>query len=412
MTDQFYTNPRVLDRLHEGPLGSHIDGFAAWLSEQGYMKLTITYGLRLVGALSCWMQQRGISASDLDEKTTADFLRERRNERRIHLGDMSKLNLLLKYLRRSHVIPVPAAVVDNSEVGSIMRHFADYLSQERRLSEASLHNYLPVVRQFLEERFGAQPIIFEEIQQVDISGFVLSYTNRFSRARAKVMVTALRSFFSFLRLRGSISTDLASVVPTVANWQCATLPNWIPPEDVEHLLSSCDQSTSNGQRNYTILLLLARLGLRSGEVVNMTLDDIDWEAGEIRVGGKGRRHDRLPLPKEVGEALTRYLCQGRPRCSTRRVFVRMRAPVRGFISRGAIYSIVQQAFDRAGLHPSHKGPHTLRHSLATNMLRKGASLSEIGEILRHRDLATTQIYAKVDLEALSKIAQPWPGGEQ
>jgi site-specific recombinase XerD len=254
--------------------------------------------------------------------------------------------------------------------------------------------------------------MFEEIRQIDISRFVLRYANKSSRGRAKLMVTGLRSFFRFLRMHGYISTDLASVVPTVANWQCATLPNWIPPGDVEHLLRSCDQSTTSGQRNYTILLLLARLGLRSGEVVNMTLDDINWEAGEIRVGGKSRRLDRLPLPKDVGEALARYLCQGRSRCSTRRVFVRMRAPVCGFMGSGAIYSMVQRAFDRAGLHPSHKGPHILRHSLATNMLRQGASLAEIGEVLRHRDLATTQIYAKVDLEALSKIAHPWPGGGQ
>lgn len=413
MIDQFYTDKRVLDRLHGGPLGPYINDFTAWLSEQGYAKFTITYGIRLIGTLNCWMQLRDLSVTDLDEKITADFFRDRRSKRRIQLADIPKINLFLKHLRQSHVIPVPAVEVDNSELGGIVRSFADYLSKERRLSEASLQNYVPVVRQFLEERFGSEPIMFKEIQQIDISRFVLRYANRFNRARAKIMVSALRSFLRFLHLYGYISTDLASVVPTVANWQCATLPNWIPPEDVEHLLNSCDQSTSTGQRDYAILLLLARLGLRSGEVVNMTLDDIDWEAGEIRVSGKSRRHDRLPLPKDVGEALAKYLCQGRPRrCSTRRVFVRMRAPLRGLMGRGAIYSMVQRAFDRAELHPSHKGPHTLRHSLATNMLRKGASLSEIGQILRHRDLATTQIYAKVDLEALSKIAQPWPGGEQ
>lgn len=412
MTDQFNTDQRVLDRLHGGPLGPHIDAFAAWLSEQGYAKSTITYGLRIVGALSGWMQRGGLSVTDLDEKTTVDFLRDRKSERRIHLSDIPKLNLLLEHLRQSHVIPVPATDVDISELGSIEREFSNYLSQERKLSEASLQNYVPVARQFLEERFGTRPIVFEEIQQIDISRFVLRYVNRFNRGRAKIMVSALRSFFNFLHLHGHISTDLAATIPTVANWRCATLPNWIPSEDVERLLNSCDQSTITGQRDYTILLLLARLGLRSGEVINMTLDDIDWEAGVIRVSGKGRWHDKLPLPNDVGEALARYLCQGRPRCSTRRVFVRMKAPLRGLMGRGAIYSVVQRAFDRAGLHPSHKGPHTLRHSLATNMLHKGASFGEIGEILRHRDFDTTQIYAKVDLSALRKIAQPWPGGEQ
>ena len=412
MTDQFYTDQRVLDRLYGGPLGPHIDDFAAWLSKQGYAKSTITYGLRLVGALSYWMQLGGLGVIDLDEKTTADFIRDRMSKRRIHLSDIPKLNLLLKHLRQSHVIPVPAMEVDNSELGSIEREFSNYLSQERKLSEASLQNYVPVVRQFLEERFGTQSIIFEEIRQIDISRFVLRYANRFNRARCKIMVSALRSFFNCLHLHGHISTDLTGAVPTVANWRHATLPNSIPLDDVEHLLNSCDQDTITGQRDHTILLLLARLGLRSSEVVNMTLDDIDWETGEIRVSGKSRRHDRLPLPKDVGEALAKYLCQGRPCCSTRRVFVRIRAPRRGLMGRGAIYSVVQRAFDRAGLHPAHKGPHTLRHSLATNMLHKGASLGEIGEILRHRDLDTTQIYAKVDLSALRKIAQPWPGGEQ
>jgi site-specific recombinase XerD len=412
MTNQFYTNQQVLDRLHGGPLGPYIDGFTAWLYEQGYKKATISYGLRLVRALGCWMQKRDIRVRSLDDKTTANFLMERRKERRIHLADKSKLDLFLRYLRHSHVIPLVAAVEDNSELGGIVRNFANYLSQERRLSEASLHKYLPVVHQFLEDRFGTKSVMFEKIRQVDVSGFVLRYTKKFSRARAKGIVTALRSFFTFLYLRGYISTDLAGIVPTVANWQCATLPNWISQEDVENLLRSCDQKTSQGQRNYTILLFLARLGLRSSEVVNMTLDDIDWDAGEIRVGGKSRRQDRMPLPIEVGEALTRYLCEGRPLCSTRRVFIRMKAPVRGLKGHGSIYPIVKRAFDRAGLHSSHKGPHTLRHSLATNMLRKGASLREIGEILRHRDLDTTQIYAKVDLETLNKIAQPWPGGEK
>lgn len=410
MTDQFHTSLRVLDGLRTGPLGSCIDAFVAWLCEQGYSKFTVSYGLRILGGLSCWMQQQGLSVEDLDERTAADFLRERRRQYRVHLDDKPDLNLLLRYLRKSHVIPDRAVAVDGSEIGRIVREFENYLSKERRLSEASLYRSRQVVRQFLEERFGARPIILEKILQTDISHFVLGYTDRYSRASAKLMVSRLRSFFRFLHLRGYIGPELAGVVPKVANWQSTTLPNWIPPEDVELLLKSCDQSTNQGQRNYAILLLLARLGLRCGEVVNMTLDDIDWEAGEIRVGGKSRRLDRLPLPKDVGEALTRYLCQGRPRCTTRRVFVRLKAPLCGLAGHGAIYPIVQRALDRAGLHPPHKGPHTLRHSLATTMLRKGATLGEIGEILRHRDIDTTQIYAKVDLEALSKIAQPWPGG--
>jgi site-specific recombinase XerD len=412
MTDQFFTDPGALQRLHAGPLGSYVDAFTARLAGQGYAKFTIKYRLRLVGALSRWLHGRGFGVRDLDEQTTGKFLRYLRRKRRIQRGDVPTLRLLLEHLRQSGVIPTPTPEVDDSELGRIERDFANYLAQERRLSQASLDNYLPTVRQFLKERFGARPILLGEIDQTDISRFVLRHAYNLSRGRAKLMVTALRSLFRFLRLRGDISTDLAAVVPTVASWRFATLPKWIPPEQVEQLLRSCDQSTATGQRNYTILLLLARLGLRSGEVVTMTLDDIDWEAGEIRVGGKSRRQDRLPLPKDVGEALARYLRHGRPRCSTRRVFVRMRAPLCGFVDSSAIYSMVRRAFDRAGLHPAQMGPHILRHSLATNMLRRGASLGEIGEILRHRDLSTTQIYAKVDLGALRRIAPPWPGGKK
>lgn len=412
MTDQFFTNPGVLYRLHAAPLGSYVDSFAARLTERGYAKFSIKYRIRLVAVLSRWMQRRRIGIGELDEQTTVKFLKYLRRKRRIQRGDMPTLRMLLEYLRELDAIPTPAPGVDDSEIGCVVHGFANYLLQERRLSQASLNNYLPVVRRFLEKRFGTQPVLLGKIDQPDILHFVLRNVHNLSRGRAKLMVTALRSFFRFLQLQGDINTDLAVAVPTVANWRFATLPKWIPPEQVEHLLKSCDQSTLAGQRNYTILLLLARLGLRSGEIVTMTLDDIDWEAGEIKVGGKSHRQDRLPLPKDVGEALVKYLRYGRPRCPTRQVFVRMRAPLHGFMNSSAIYSMVRRSFDHAGIHPVQRGPHILRHSLATNMLRKGASLGEISEILRHRSVCTTQIYAKVDLEALRKIAQPWPGGKK
>lgn len=412
MTNQFFKFRVTLDRLYAGPLGQYIDAFVVRLSELGYAKFTIKYRIRLVGVLSRWMHRRGFDVRDLDRQTIDKFLQYLQRKRRIQRGDVPALRSLLEHLQQSGVIPTPTPDVDDSELGRIERDFTNYLTQERRLSQASLANYLPAVRRFLKECFGTRPILLGEIDHTDISRFVLRHAYNLSHGRVKLIMTALRSFFRFVRMRGDISTDLAAVVPTVANWRFATLPKWISPEHVEHLLRSCDQSTITGQRNYTILLLLARLGLRSGEVVNMSLDDIDWEAGEIKIGGKSRRQDRLPLPKDVGEALAMYLRHGRPPCSTRRIFIRMRAPLRGFVDSSAIYSMVRRAFDRAGLHPSQKGPHILRHSLATNMLRKGASLGEIGEILRHRDLSTTQIYAKVDLEALRRIAQPWPGGEE
>jgi len=411
MTNQLFRFRVTLERLYGGPLGRYIDAFAGWLFEQGYAKYSLKYRIRLVGALSRWMDKHGFGVSDLDEQIATRFLKCRGRNRRIQLGDMPTLRSLLGHLRQSGVVPPATSEVDDSERSHLEGDFAEYLRSQRRLSKVTLLDYLSTVRRLLEERFGKRPILLEKISPTDVSRFVLQHARTLSRARTKLIVTALRSFFRFLRLRGDINVDLAAAVPTVANWRLATLPKWIPPEQVEQLIKSCDQRTIKGQRNYAILLLLARLGLRSGEVVGMTLDDIDWEAGEIKVRGKSRRSDRLPLPQDVGEALARYLHHGRPCCSTRQVFIRTRAPHRGFVDSAAIYSLVRRAFDHAGLRPTQRGPHILRHSLATNMLRNGASLREIGEILRHRELSTTQIYAKVDLESLRKITQAWPGGK-
>jgi len=318
---------------------------------------------------------------------------------------------LLKQLRGIGVVPSLPPKIDNSAHHRIECRFARYLAQERGLARATLLNYLPVVRRFLAARFVTSAIRLKDLRLPDITQFILRHTRTASPVRVKLMVTALRSFFRSLYLRGDIDSDLAAAVPTVAYWRLATLPKFIPPEQVQRILRSCNQRTTTGQRDYTILLLLARLGLRAGEVVALRLDDIEWEAGELIIRGKGARRDRLPLPQDVGKALVRYLRDGRPCCSTRRVFICMKAPRRGFANSSDISTIVRRAIERAGLQLTHKGAHVLRHSLATEMLRKGASLAEIGEVLRHRCLNTTQIYAKVDLVALRTLAQPWPGGE-
>jgi site-specific recombinase XerD len=411
MTNQLVAVRVTLERARVGSLAPYVDAFAGWLAEQGYATYSLKYRIRLVGVLSRWMHEQGFDVLALDEKTTVRFLKFRGQNHRVNRHDRPTLRLLLEHLRHAGVLPPAALEADDSEISRIADDFAEYLTRERRLARLTLVNYLPTVRLLLEERFGTRPIVLGEIGPADIARFILRHARTLSRSRAKLLVTALRSFFRFLRLRGDISADLAAAVPTVANWRMANVPKWIPPDEVEQLLRSCDQKRTTGQRNYAILLLLARLGLRSGEVVGLTLDDIDWEAGEITIRGKCHRSDRLPLPRDVGEALVRYLRYVRPRCSTRHVFVRMKAPRREFLDSSAVYSLVRRAFGHAGLTPVQKGPHILRHSLATSMLRKGASLTEIGQILRHRELTTTQIYAKVDLKSLRTIAPAWPGGD-
>ena len=290
-----------------------------------------------------------------------------------------------------------------------MRAFGEFLRVERGLSPSTLVNYLPIVQRFLVEQFGGDALKFDKLRAPAIHKFIVRRAQTGSLSRAKLLVTALRSFFRYLQQRGVITVDLAAAVPGVASWRLSHLPKTLQPAQVEGLLAACDLSTPTGKRDYAILLLLARLGLRGGEVVAMTLDDLDWDCGEIVVRGKGQRLARLPLPPDVGAALADYLRYVRPACSTRRVFVRMYAPLHGLHGPSSICCIVRRALTRAGLDPAFKGAHLLRHSLATDLLRRGASLVEIGQLLRHSQPTTTQIYAKVDVVALQAIGLPWPG---
>lgn len=321
------------------------------------------------------------------------------------------LRQLLKHWRETGVVADSVRVDDHSNRRRIESGFAEYLVQERGLKQITIDTYLPIAGRFLSDQFGTGPIVLNGLHPNDIVRFILRYTETVSTKRAQLIVCSLRSFFRFLYQRGETAIDLSPSALTVANWRLSELPKFLEPKQVERLLQSCNQDTLIGQRDYVILLLLARLGLRAGDVVHMTLDDIDWDVGEIIVSGKSDRQQKLPLPHDIGEALVRYLSHGRPRCPSRRIFIRIKAPRKGFSSSVAICNIVRRALVRAKLNPAFKGSHLLRHSLATQMLRGGASLVEIGEILRHQRLDTTQIYGKVDLAALSALAQPWPGGE-
>jgi site-specific recombinase XerD len=228
--------------------------------------------------------------------------------------------------------------------------------------------------------------------------------------RAKLLTTALRSFLRYARYRGEVTVDLAAAVPVVANWSMTSLPRAIAADQVRQLLASINRRTAIGRRDYAILLLLARLGLRSSEVVFLELDDIDWKVGQLSVRGKGGQRTELPLSAEVGRAIAEYLRRGRPAGVSRRVFLRAKAPIRGFRGASGVGSIVRHALKRAGINAPTHGAHQFRHGLATEMLRQGASLSEIGDVLGHRHPQTTSIYTKVDLSALRPLALPWPGG--
>jgi len=391
-----------------GPLGRYVETFQDTLLACGYAAATIRHKVRLVRHLNHWLHQEQLSPKDLDEQRIAGFLRYWRKSHSIHLGDQLTLKNLLGWLRESGITPVLALQEEVSDLDRLLEDYARHLRQERGLAPATLRNYLPSVRRFLQGRFGANAVAPKELMPKDVMAFLFQQTRIYRVRRVQLIATALRSFLRFLRFRGDLTTDWAVSVPTVANRRCPDLPKYLPPQDVDRLLRSCDRTRAVGLRDYAMLLLMVRLGLRAGELLTLTLDDIHWEAGLITLWGKSHHQESLPIPKDVGEALVRYLKKGRPDCSTRRLFVRARAPFRELARNSSVCVVVRYACRRAGISPPHQGAHLLRHSLATQMLRHGASMAEVAQIMRHQSPQTTEIYAKVDLRTLRELAQPWP----
>lgn len=391
-----------------GPLSGHLDAYATRLGECHYARETARHKLRIISDLSRWLARVELDIVDLDDRSIATFFQQRQRYDAKGSGDLAAVRLFLDLLRERGVLAEkPPAEGRSGRPTEIA--FERYLREERRVSESAVNNSVPFIRRFLDDRFGTSPVSLGDITPTDITQFVLRVARTMSSCRAKLLVGALRSYFRFLYVCGEITADLGGAVPTVASWRLSDVPKSIEPEAVERLLMSCERRTTTGRRDYAILLLLARLGLRAGEIAALTFEDIDWDAGEILVRGKGSRYDRLPLPSDVGNALVAYL-HDRPACTTRRIFLSARPPVRALARHGSVGAIVMRALTRAGIAAPNRGAHVLRHSLAVRMLRGGASLGEIGEILRHRQLNTTAIYAKVDLNALRSLAQPWPGG--
>jgi site-specific recombinase XerD len=408
MLEDFFTHGKIIARHRTGLFGAHADGLAEHLRIEGYARQSIRFAIATVRRFGRWMDRCDLCANDVSEKVIARFCRRRGGRALIRHGGAAALRALLAHLRRSGIAPVRVQP-EGGVPERIERDFAIYLRQERALAPATVKNYCPIARLFMGERFAAGSGYPAKLCTVDIHEFVLHRIRSCRPKRMQLILTALRSFLRFLYLRGQIAAPLADHIPAVAGWRLSETPKWVDADDIERTLASCDRRSAIGQRDYAILLLLARLGLRAGEIVSMELDDIRWETGEIRVCGKGQQRKRFPLPQDVGRAVAAYLKNVRQPCSSRRVFLRMRAPYRGLGNSSSLDKIVSQALSRAGLDPPSKGAHLFRHSLATNMLQNGATLTEIGQILHHKSPNTTAIYAKVDISGLRALARPWPG---
>jgi integrase/recombinase XerD len=392
-----------------GVIDAYVDTFAAHLVVCGYARGTIQSQLKLLERFNDWLIRRRCAIHQLGDELVAAFLKRCTRRGRIHRGDTHTLHQFLTHLRTRGVLARPTVVVDDSPLGQLQREYERYLNAERGLAPVTVSGYVNVFRRFLTEQFGNGALDLSTVTASTITTFVLRYAGTMSPRYAQGTVSALRSMCRFLQQRGAIDRDLAAAMPSVTDWRLASIPKYLTPEEVERVLQACNRQTTVGRRDHAILLLLARLGLRAGEIIALELDDIHWRAGEILVRSSKRLpQDRLPLLTEVGDALATYLYRDRQPHTTRRVFLCMRAPRRSFANPSTVSTIVRRALERAGLSPALKGAHLFRHSLATRMLRHGVSLPEIGMVLRHRTVQTTEIYAKVDLAALRALARPWP----
>lgn len=405
----------ALARSATGPLSPHLTAFVTSLIDQSYAISSVRAKAWRAAAFDAWLETQGVELADFCEAHIDQYSQRQYQPRsdcrsKPHLHEAQALLQLLRYLQAQGLCVAPSACTLPAD--TLLVDFEQFLLRDRGLAVGTASGYRGTVREFLVDRFGSERIDFGALCAKDIINFVQRQPRRPRPHALKHVVTALRAFLRWGQYRGEVDATLISAVPTVASWSTTPpLPRAISAEHARRAIDSCDPTTAVGLRDRAVLLLLARLGLRGGEVITLRLDDIDWDAGCLRVRGKNGRECRMPLPVDAGEAIADYLRSGRPPSTDRRLFLRARAPVRGLLhGSDGIGSIVRNALERAGIDAPHKGAHQFRHALAVRMLQGSASLPEIGEVLRHRDPASTSIYARVDVTALRSLALPWPGG--
>ena len=403
---------RLFQRLKSGPHEQLIERYAARLIEDGLVREGVWRCLNVVGGLLSWMASSRTRLADLDECRIERYLRHRGSTQTIQPGRPGGAEAVAVDTARCGRDRA-APCTDSTPQEQIFAEFDNYLQRERGLSPKSIVRHLPIIRQFLREVCPAGASDLGEIRQEAVIAYIERHARDRSPSSGKAMCTSLRTFLRYLHHQGLNLLALAGCVPSIRRWTMASLPSHLSAAQVHKVLDGCDRATAMGRRNYAILMMLAKLGLRADEVATLTLDDIDWRAGEMLLSAKGRQRARMPIPPDVGAAVVAYLRDGRPKSPCRRLFLRTLAPRVGFSSGGAITWIAKTGLERAGIHGcAHHGAHVFRHSLATELLRSGATLSEIGQLLRHESHDTTRIYAKVDIDTLRTLSLPWPGGAQ
>jgi site-specific recombinase XerD len=404
MFEHLFKRHLRIQKLRGGPRSSLIEKFAEELSKNGYADETTRQNIRAAEHLVDWMDQEGMQISELTENVLNNHFARCQCPGYVHsYGLVRGAQLFLEFLRGNGVLTT--SVESMIEEPVLLVEFRHWMRQQRGCCDATFDRYALHIQELFKS-LGEDTGMYDA---KSLRQFVLDMSQKSGRSRVKMCTSALRMFLRFLISEGKCADTLDAAIPTVAHWRLSSLPRYLQPEEVERVIASCDPCTLSGKRDRAILLLLARLGLRAGDIVQLRMGDINWKEAEILVSGKGRCQTRLPLSQEVGDAIVDYLQTGRPQSDSDVLFIRTYAPFRTFGSSKTVSAIVTSALRRAGVTcPSRGAAHLLRHSVATAMLRHGASLMDIATILRHRSIETTQIYAKVDVAALQKIAQSWP----
>ena len=387
-----------------GPLSPHVQGFWSELMRLGYAPLSGRNLLLVAAHVSRWLAYRKLGTGDLTDERIVQFTVHRRRKGYTQFLTPRALEPLIRYLRAIDVAPPPMQV--ETPVDRLLREYGEYLAQQRGLVASTIRGYTDFARYFIATEIDGDVLDWRSLNAADVARFVSREFRRSNIGKCKHTVTELRSLLRYLHVSGRLTHALSSCVPAVASWRLASLPKGLEPEQVEQMLATCDSHTLVGCRDRAVLCLLVRLGLRAGEVAGLRLSHIDWRAAELVVRGKGRSESRLPLPRDVGNAVVAYL-RRRPHVADRAVFLCVRAPHRPITSQ-AISGLARRALRAAGVRAG--SAHVLRHTAATQMLRHGASLAEVGHVLRHRHIDTTAIYAKVDHINLRTLARVWPGG--
>jgi len=411
--ERTYESAAALVGRAAGPLAGHLGAFVGSLIDQQFTASVVYVKAQHALAFDGWLAKRCAVLADLGDVHIERYQhRRRRRYQRILLEtrrrERNHIMQLLQFLRGHGACP--AAQIEITAAEDLAARYEQHLQAQQGLAAITIKRYRTIARQFLHERFGCGVVDLRTLCAGDMIAFMQGRAKSLQPPALKCVATAMRSFLRYAQYRGEVATALAAAVPTVAAWTTTpAVPKAISAEHAQRAIDSCDLNTAVGLRDRAVLLLLARLGLRAHEIIALQLEDCDWDSGHLRLRSKNRREQLLPLPIDVGAAIAAYLKQGRPTSTDRHLFLLSRAPIRG-LRQGAIGTIVRYALQRAQVDAPHRGSHQFRHALAVRMLQGGASLREIGEVLRHQSPQSTSIYARVDIDALRSLAMPWPGG--